>query len=180
MNVITAKYSDPLYSLGRSTAGFRAEYDESAHTIGFTINLPNTLVKGTRKTFEEMLIRGQMEIYKSIIRDTMDKLGHEMSFEYRYVYEFCKSGKTHVHGIVYTKSPCFPQGLVQDFTKLVYRTTRKYMLNIAKYDSKYYYDNEYGVTFRAPMICVDYIQYETDYVKWLSYITKSISPSKDL
>lgn len=133
--------------------------------LEITLNYPNT------KTFRESLTHRQKERY-SIIWSTYTscvKKLHGMELMYdTYVYEACKSGKIHIHGILilHCKEKHFISGLISDITKLILISFPKSVkFNDKCMDKKY---NKY----MSPAIVVKYETEPDRLSEWLSYMCK--------
>lgn len=163
--------SDPYdeFIIGRRTSTLGEVRPVSGLTdcyLEVTFNHPRTVA------FKNANSHKQKALYNAIWHVFSHAIGMDKIVRARHVFEFCKSGHVHLHGVLQLKVPVkhSPQGLVADFVKcFLNEMPRKY----ARYNDNCMY-SQY-VRYKSPAILVQYrSSHETERVsEWEVYMNKS-------
>jgi len=135
--------------------------------FALTLNHPET------KSFMKLLSVRQRNIYRNLIQEAKQCITKSAPINSWTAFEFTKRGKVHAHSIlcVSKKDVVSKVGFICDYTKHMCRRLK------AEWRNNYLYNNEHGISYKCPCVCMDYIKTIEDYNKWITYITKDIVES---
>lgn len=156
-----------IESLGGSMAKFREEQSEYT-SLQFTINLPRS------KLFKEKTPSKQKATYLRLHKLIMRQVKKEFLCYSYHVFEFCKDGNVHMHGIIYYKSISIQIdkfdikmrdiGFMIEYSKIISRLLK------ARTEPKYYDDSK---RITSPLINMRFSLDQESHDNWLKYLEKS-------
>lgn len=115
-----------------------------------TLNYPRT------DKFNSMVSSDQKKVYVNAWRNIIAQLGALYVKHNEYVFEYCKTGHVHLHGLIEfeDKFKLYPVGAVADTVKTFYAGVPRMKFKQYKFVEKYMF-NEYG-RYMSPGVCCQY------------------------
>ena len=156
-------------SLGRTTPNFRDSY-----TVSFTVSLPEC------KGFMTLTSDKQKHVYRCIVLAVSKDANYGCIKRYVFNNELTKRGKVHIHGYFTMPRGKFldPVGLVSDVSKIFINAIsnlKPKLKGLSTWSERSLFNTENGITYRTPMLHMEYMTSQKNINRWVAYIHKEFS-----